>query len=216
MPDIVFGAIEEYVTQLVPPRDAVLSDVEHDAEVNHVPIVGPLEGQLLSVVARIGGVRSILEVGTATGYSAIWLARAAKEFGGTFVGIELDPSRHGIAVQNLERAGLGGSAKVILGNALEVVPTLGTEFDMVFLDLVRAIEDPTQLNRLYQACVDRLRVGGILAVDNVLHGGEVVSPTTASAKAAAELNQVIAQDKRLDSIFLTMRDGVALARKSRP
>jgi predicted O-methyltransferase YrrM len=215
MPDFVDPKVEQYVTSLVPPREPVLADVERDAEINRVPIIGPLEGQLLAVIARIAGVRTVLEVGTATGYSAIWLARVASQNGGSFVGIELDPNRHAIASNNLERAGLVGSARVIQGDAREVLRSLDEQFDMVFLDLVRAIDDPATLRAILEGCINHLRVGGVLAIDNVLHGTEVIDPDSASARAAADLNQRLAEDERLEATFLTLRDGVAVAVKVR-
>lgn len=213
MPEIVNPELERYVTNLVPARESALARVETSAYERQVPIIGELEGHTLALVARIAGTKTVLEVGTATGYSAIWLARAARERGGSFVGIELDPARHAEAVENLRRAGLADSARVIHGNALDVVAELTEQFDFVFLDLVRAIEDPSALQRLYELCVARLRVGGVLAVDNVLHGGDVVAPKTGSARAADALNRRLASDPRFVATFLTMRDGVAIALK---
>jgi caffeoyl-CoA O-methyltransferase len=213
MADIVNAAVEEYATALVPPRDSALAGVEREARDNHVPMIGPLVGQALSVIARIARVHDVLEVGTATGYSAIWLARVARERGGSFVGVELDAQRHAEAVRNLARAGLADTARVIQGDALEVLPRLTDRYDLVFLDLVRAAGDDAMLRRLYDLCVDRLKVGGVLAVDNVLHGGDVVAPRSASARAAAALNLRIASDPRLVATFLTIRDGLAIALK---
>jgi predicted O-methyltransferase YrrM len=207
--------MEQYVTDLVPPRDPALAAVEKAARDNHVPMIGPYEGQALATIARIARARTILEVGTATGYSAIWLARVARENGGSFVGIELDPRRHAEAVGNLAAAGLSDVARVIHGNAVAVLRGLADRFDFVFLDLVRAIEDPALLQEVLDHCLARLVVGGVLAVDNVLHGGEVVNPPKASARAADALNRRIAGDPRLSATFLTIRDGVAIAVKTR-
>jgi predicted O-methyltransferase YrrM len=206
MADIANPAVEEYAEGLVPPRDPALAEIEQAARENRIPVIGPLEGQALSVIARLASVRDVLEVGTATGYSAVWLARVAREQGGTFVGIELDPARHAEAVRNLARAGLATSARVILGDALDVLPSLPDDYDLVFLDLVRAVGDDAKLRDLYDLCVDHLKVGGVLLVDNVFHGGDVLAPDTDSARAADALNRRIAADRRF-------RDGVAVAVK---
>lgn len=216
MADIVNPQIEQYVTELVPPRDPALAAVEESARANHVPMVGPLEGQALYVFARAARVRTVLEVGSATGYSAIWLARAARERGGTLVGIELDPARHAEAERNLAAAGLSEIARIIHGNAFDVLPTLDGEYDMVFLDLVRQLGDEAKLRRLFDLCVARVAVGGLLAVDNVLHGGESVTLDTAGGRAADVLNKLIARDPRLVTTFLPLRDGVALSLKIAP
>jgi caffeoyl-CoA O-methyltransferase len=214
--DIVNPLIEKYVTELVPPRDPALAAVEEAARVHHVPMVGPLEGQALYVLARAARARTVLEVGSATGYSAIWLARAAREHGGSLIGIELDPSRHAEAERNLVAAGLTSVARIIRGDAFEVLPTLDGEFDFVFLDLVRQLGDEEKLGRLFDLCVARVAVGGLLAVDNVLHGGEAVTLDTAGGRAADALNRLIARDPRLITTFLPMRDGVAVSLKIAP
>ena len=211
--EIIQAAIEQYITDLVPMRDSALAEVEDAAHQNRVPMVGPLEGQALYVLARIGRARKILEVGSATGYSAIWLGRAAQEADGSFLGMELDPKRHAEAEQNLVNAGLTGVARILHGDAFEILPTLTDRYDFVFIDLVRQLGDEAQLRRLYDLCMDRLAVGGVLAVDNVLHGGDVVSPGRDSARAADALNRLIAGDRRLHTTFLPVRDGLAVGLK---
>lgn len=211
MAEIVNSAIEQYVTDLVPPRDSALAAVEERSRQNHVPMVGPLEGQALYVIARMARARHILEVGSATGYSAIWLGRAAKEAGGSLVGIELDPQRHAEAERNIIAAGLGGTARIIRGDALEVLGELAGAYDLIFLDLVRQLGDEAMLGRLFDLCMSHLAVGGVLAVDNVLHGGDVVTKGDAGSRAADVLNHIIATDPRLAATFFTIRDGLAIA-----
>lgn len=213
--EIVHPTIEQYVTGLVPSRDPVLAAVEAAARAGRIPMVGPLEGQSLYLLARLARATSILEIGSATGYSAIWLARAAVEQGGTLVGIELDPARHEEAERNLGAAGLSEVARIIRGDAFAVLPTLENTFDFVFLDLVRQLGDESRLRRLFDLCMERVAVGGVLAVDNVLHGGEAVTGSTAGGRAAAMLNHLIATDRRLVATFLTIRDGLAVALKVR-
>lgn len=209
--DIVGSRVESYVTDLVPTRDPALAAVEEGARSNHVPMVGPLEGQALYVFARMARARTVLEVGSATGYSAIWLARAARERGGTLVGMELDPKRHAQAMQNLASAGLSDVARIIQGDAFEVLPTIEGAFDFVFVDLVRQLGDEGRLRRLFDLCAARVAVDGLLVFDNVLHGGEAVTSSTTGGRAADALNRLIANDRRFVTTFLTIRDGVALA-----
>jgi len=209
--DIVNSKVESYVTDLVPTRDPALATVEEAARSNHVPMVGPLEGQALYVFARMIRARTVLEVGSATGYSAIWLARAARESGGTLIGMELDPKRHAQAERNLASADLSDVARIIQGDAFEVLPNIEGAFDLVFVDLVRQLGDEDRLRRLFDLCAARVAVGGLLAVDNVLHGGEAVTSSTEGGRAADALNRLIATDRRFVTTFLTIRDGVALA-----
>jgi caffeoyl-CoA O-methyltransferase len=213
MAEIVNPAIEEYVAGLVPPRDPALAAVEEAARADHVPIVGPLEGQALYVFARLARVKTVLEVGSATGYSAVWLARAAKERGGSLLGIELDPKRHAEAERNLASAGLSDIARIVRGDAFEVLSTLDGQYDLVFLDLVRQLGDGAKLRRLFDLCMARVAVGGVLAIDNVLHGGEAMTSSTEGGRAADALNRLIAGDRRLISTFLTIRDGLCVSLK---
>lgn len=209
--DIVNSAVEQYLTDLVPARDPALAAVEDAARANHVPMVGPYEGNVLYLIARMARVKNVLEVGSATGYSAIWLARAAKEQGGTFTGLELDPKRHAEAERNLAAAGLSGTARIIHGDALEILPTLNGPYDLIFVDIVRQLGEETSLKRVLDLAVARVAVGGILAFDNILHGGEAITGSTTGGRAANALNQAIAKDPRLVSTFLSVRDGVAVA-----
>ncbi|MGH2457737.1 MAG: O-methyltransferase, partial [Chloroflexota bacterium] len=202
---------ESYVTDLVPARDPALGAVEDAAHAHHIPMVGPLEGQALYVFARMVKAKTVLEVGSATGYSAIWLARAARERGGTLIGIELDPTRHAEAERNLAAAGLSDAARIIQGDAFDVLPTLDGAFDLVFVDLVRQVGEEAGLRRLFDLCAARVAVGGLLLFDNVLHGGEAVTLSTVGGRAADALNRLIAGDPRFATTFLTIRDGVALA-----
>jgi len=213
--NIVNPAIEDYVTGLVPARSPVLSRVEEHAAQHNVPIVGPLEGQALALLARLVKAKSILEVGTATGYSAIWLGQVAKENAGHMTGIEFDASRHAEATKNLADAGLADTVEVLSGDARDVVAGLTGPYDFIFFDLVRSIPDEHHLLRLYELCADRLVTGGLFCVDNVLHGGDVLDPKTQGARSAQHLNQTIGRDGRFVASFLTIRDGLAVALKVR-
>ncbi|HEX5416491.1 MAG TPA: O-methyltransferase [Chloroflexota bacterium] len=213
--DIVKPAIEDYVTALVPARPPVLARVEEEAYQHNVPIVGPLEGQALALLARLVKAKSILEVGTATGYSAIWLGQVAKENAGRLTGIEFDAARRAEAQKNLADAGLGETVDVLLGDARDVVAGLTGPYDFIFFDLVRSLPDEHQLLRMYELCADRLKVGGVFCLDNVLHGGDVLDPKTQGAHSADHLNQTIACDGRFVASFLTIRDGLAVALKVR-
>lgn len=213
--NIVNPVLEDYVTNLVPARSPVLAQVEKHAEEHNVPIVGPLEGQALALLARMVKAKAILEVGTATGYSAIWLGQVAKENGGRLTGIEFDASRHAEAVKNLADAGLAGTVEVLSGDARDVVTALTGPYDFIFFDLVRSLPDEHHLLRMYELCADRLVVGGVFCLDNVLHGGDVLDPKTQGARSTQRLNQTIARDGRFVSSFLTIRDGLAVALKVR-
>ncbi len=153
---------EEYFKALIPARDELLLELEAEAEREKIPIVGPVVGELLFILAGATRARDILEIGTATGYSAIYLARACEPIGGRVVTLEHDSARAGRARQNLKKAGLAERVEVRVADALETLGRLDDEFDLIFIDIekqdyIRALPD----------CQRLLRKGGLLVADNV-------------------------------------------------
>ena len=153
---------EAYFRRFVRKDDPLLRELELEAEAEHIPIVGPVVGELLYLLSRAIRARSILELGTATGYSAIFLARACASDAGLLTTIELDPALAVRARKNLERAGLKDQAKVVCGDALAHLPLTKGAFDLVFMDIEKA-----DYPRALPECHRLLREGGLLVADNV-------------------------------------------------
>jgi predicted O-methyltransferase YrrM len=160
------------------------------------------------------GAKKILEIGTAIGYSAIWMAQALPP-DGQLISLEIDQSRAAIARANVERAGLTTTISVIVGDASRFLHKVAGPFDLIFQDGDKALYEPL-LDRL----VDHLRPGGVLVTDNVLWDGEVVAgfATTlrhddASTAAIRSYNRRLADDTRLLTTFLPAGDGVAVSVK---
>src|ERR1700730_13066523 len=170
---IVSLQIEEYLYEIIRPRDPVLLRLEKDAQKNNVPIVGPLVGNLLSMIARSCSAKNILEVGTATGYSGIWLAQVARENKGKLTTIEFDPARAKIAQKSFDDADLGGTVEIVQGDAKVEVPRMAKSdtgrFDLTFID----VGDKSLYTDLLEDCIEVLRVGGYLLADNILWSGQV-------------------------------------------
>ena len=158
----IVGEPEAYFRQFARKDDPLLQELESEAEAEEIPIVGPVVGELLFVLARASNARSILELGTATGYSAIFLARAGALNGGTLTTLELDPAFAARARKNLDRAGLAGQTTVICDDALSRLPRIGGPFDLVFMDIGKA-----DYARALPECHRLLRPGGLLVADNV-------------------------------------------------
>ena len=136
-------AVDEYFTRMLHPPDPALdAALAASAKAGLPPIhVTPNQGKLLHLMARMCAPRRILEIGTLGGYSTIWLARALPP-GGSLVTLEVDDKHAAVARENLERAGVGGVAEVIVGPAIETLPRLaaaGREpFDFIFIDADKA------------------------------------------------------------------------------
>ncbi len=152
---------ESYFRQFVPVRDRLLTELEVQAQQADIPIIGPVVGELLFVLAQMAGARRILELGTATGYSAIYLARACQATAGRLITLESLPEMADQARDNLQKAGLAAFVEVRLGDGLAEMAAMTEPFDLIFMDIDKAF----YLNALPQ-CERLLRKGGILLVDN--------------------------------------------------
>jgi caffeoyl-CoA O-methyltransferase len=211
---IVSENVEEYMYDLLPPRDDVLKYLEADAEKNDVPIIGPMVGAFLSLLATSCTAKNILEVGTATGYSGIWLARVAKKNGGRLTTIESDPARVKVAGKSFEDSKLSNSVEIQVGDARTLVPKIAKsnagKYDMVFID----VGDKTLYADLLEDCVVALRRGGYLIADNTLWKGLVASKAKdRDTESIQKFNRKVYADKRLESSILPLRDGVTVGLK---
>lgn len=156
---------ENYFRGFIPPREALLLELEEEAAREAIPIVGPVVGELLYILARAAAARNILELGTATGYSAIYLARALPP-GGKVITLELSDAMARRARSNFTRAGLTSQVEVRVGPALELMAPMTETFDLIFMDINKESYLPALPH-----CRRVLKVGGLLITDNVGFAG---------------------------------------------
>ncbi|MBM4287389.1 MAG: methyltransferase domain-containing protein [Deltaproteobacteria bacterium] len=199
--------LENYFSGLVPWRSELLRKLEAEARQERIPIVGPVVGELLFILARAMNARRILELGTATGYSAIYLAQAVAPGLGRVITLEVDPAMAQRARDNIAAAGLSAQVEVQVGDALALMDGMAEPFDFIFMDIDKEGYLPalTRCHRL-------LRPGGLLLVDNTGFQG------------ASDFNRELAQDPGWRWVNLLARlpqhspelDGLALAVKILP
>jgi caffeoyl-CoA O-methyltransferase len=208
--------IEEYLLALVPGRAGVLADMEAHADREGIPIIGPVEGQFLYTLALAIRAKDILDVGTAIGYSALWLGLAARQHGGRVVTIEKDEGRAGWAEAYFRQAEMASVCAVRRGDALVVMNGMEESFDLIFLDVLTQFDSPAAALKILDLCIRRLRPGGLLLSDNALRSGEVLAPANASpsTQGIAAFNQAIAHHPRLTTTLVPLRDGVSISVKS--
>jgi predicted O-methyltransferase YrrM len=161
MSDIVNDP-DKYFRQFIPDRDSLLITLEEEARDQDIPIVGPVVGELLFVLARISKAKRILELGTATGYSAIYLARACTIFDGKVVTLENDTQMAARAMKNIQQAGLENYIEIRIGDALAEIEKSDQIFDLIFIDIEK--EDYI---RTLPHCERLLKPGGLLVADNI-------------------------------------------------
>jgi caffeoyl-CoA O-methyltransferase len=203
---------ERYLERLLPPRDAILREMEERAEREDIPISDPEVGRLLGILARITGARRIVELGTAIGYGALCMARGAPE--ARIVTIDTDPKRLADARGYLERAGVADRVELVEGPALEVLARLQPPFDFAYVDAVK-----TEYRRYLDLLVPLVRVGGLIAFDNLLWKGKVADPPEeddANADALRAFNGYLMMHPQLQSVVLAHGDGLGLAAKVKP
>jgi len=210
---IVPDAIEQYLARLNHAVDPVLQDIAEQGAARELPLVDAEVGALLRVLAVSIGAAKILEIGTAVGYSGIWLAGALPA-DGMLMTLEIDPDRAREARENFARAGLTDRTSVIVGDAERMIAKVAGPFDLVFQDGAKHLYSP-----LLDRIVSLLRPGGLLVTDNVLWGGKVVSgfaPVPAdddNTRAIAEYNDRLATHPQLLTATVPLRDGVSISVK---
>ncbi len=214
MGQVVPDAVERYLSTLNRLSDPWLERVAKTGASEHLPLVDAEVGALLRLLVSATGARRILEIGTAIGYSGLWLAGALPP-DGLLVTIERDSGRAKRAREHFEGAGLSSRASVMIGDAERLLAKLAGPFDVIFQDGDKR-QYPTMLDRL----VTLLRPGGLLITDNVLWDGEVVPgfverPTRDpdDTRAIAQYNEQINTHPLLMTVTLPLRDGVAVSLK---
>lgn len=166
-----------------------------------------LVGRLLDILIKISGTKRVLEVGTFTGYAALTIAGALPEEGELYT-CEYNERYGEIAASFFERSEHGHKINLVMGDARETIPDIKGNFDFIFLDA-----DKINYPDYYNMLLPRLKDGGLMVIDNVLWGGEVVDAGTEKAEAINRLNQQISADDRVEQVMLTVRDGITLVRK---
>jgi predicted O-methyltransferase YrrM len=205
----VDAGLQDYMESLLPRRDPVVERIEREVDEENIPAVGPLEGQLLYLLVKTHRSADVLELGTAVGYSAIWLARGCS---GKVTTVELQPERAQRARQNLGEAGLGDRVQVVEGDAIGYLERAEEQVDCIFNDLLNSFPDEATVARCLELSLARLRPGGLLLADNALGRGEVVRPGSRQSRNISRYNELVARAPQLESVIVPLRDGVSFAR----
>jgi predicted O-methyltransferase YrrM len=190
------AAVDSWFVEHLDLEDDALRDARERARAAGLPdiAVSAAHGGMLSVLARLGRARRVLEVGTLGGYSTIWLARAVGP-GGLVTTLEIDPHHAEVARSCVDAAGVGDRVEILLGPALDSLPTVAGPVDLVFVDA-----DKPNNAAYVRAALPLARPGAVVVVDNVVREGKVADPADDSAvvRGVREVVDLVAADPRLE------------------
>ena len=209
MGGITVSPVEDYVYNMLPPRDEVLAEMEAEAAQKKIPIVGPAVGRIFHQLATMIQAKTVFEMGSAIGYSTIWWARAIAD-GGRVIYTDGDPKNAEKARGFFQRAGVANRISLKTGDALELLSEEKQQFDIVFNDV-----DKDDYPRVLRLAAPRVRKGGLFVTDNVLWSGRVADGNAADSrtKAIQEFNRALYTSPDFYTTILPIRDGVAVALK---
>lgn len=208
------NALEQYVETMSSPEDELLRELERETYlrvINPRMISGHIQGKFMEMLVRMLRPRRILEIGTFTGYSALCMA-AGLDDGGIIDTCEIDDELEEMILGFFNRSRHGSKIRLHIGSALEIAPTLGERYDLVFMD-----GDKREYTAYYNMLMDNGLVGSgsFILADNILWYGKVVEPVAKGdrqTQAIVDFNRMIREDERVENVIVPIRDGINLIR----
>lgn len=203
---------EQYAKQYTSALDNVLQEIEDYTLANHPHaqmLSGHVQGKVLELFSKMIAPQRILEIGTFTGFSALCLAKGLKA-GGKLVTLELREEDAVTAKKYFAKAGMQERIELLVGDALQIIPTLQENWDLVFIDA-----DKVNYINYYELTLPSIKSGGWILADNVFFHGEVLEDNVKgkNAKAIQAFNEHLKNDDRVERAMLTIRDGLLLVQK---
>ena len=205
-------ALEGYIRDHSEDEPKVLQELTRETHLKVIQprmITGHFQGRVLSMLSKIINPKNILEIGTYTGYSAICLAEGL-QIEGRLHTIDVNEELTELQRKYFDKSGYGQQIIQYTGDALEVIPTLDIQFDLVFIDAEKVSYDA-----YFEAAIKKTKQGGIILSDNVLWTGKVVEPLNPKDKATRVLldyNKKLKEDARVETVLLPIRDGLSCCR----
>lgn len=210
--------LERYIVSVSEPEDALLRELDRETNLRVVQprmISGAVQGRLLEMLTRIAAPRNVLEIGTFTGYSTLCIA-AGLDAGAVIDTFEVDDELESLAASFFARSPHGAKIRQHVGSALELAPRLGKTYDMVFID-----GDKREYPDYYRMLMGDggqpplVGAGSVILADNILWYGKVAEPIAHNdlhTRRIVEFNEMVRADERVESVVLTVRDGLNLIR----
>ena len=206
-------AILEYVDNMSNTDDPVLIEIERSTHLHTLApqmLSGRVQGAFLTMLTSLIDAKHVLEIGTFTAFGSVCLARGLSQHAGSkVVTFEANPELNFLIQKHIRLAGLEEKIETVTGNALELLPQRSETWDLVYIDA-----NKQEYPAYYHTIIDRVRPGGLIISDNVLWSGKVVfEPEDVDAKVIREYNELLRDDPRVETVILTVRDGLSVARR---
>lgn len=209
--DFISSSIQKYAEDHTSPESDLLKAINRETHAKVLMprmLSGHMQGRILSMFSNMIKPMTILEIGTYTGYSAICLAEGLKH-GGKLITIDINEELESSVRRFFNASGFGATIDYRVGNALEIIPTLKGNFDLVFIDA-----DKENYARYYDLVINHVPLGGYILADNVLWSGKVLDDKPdKDTRAIKEFNRKIQEDTRVENVLLPVRDGIMVMRK---
>ena len=170
---------------------------------------GAFQGRILSMISKLINPKNILEIGTYTGYSALCLAEGIQPDGELHT-IDINEELIDFQRKYFDKSSYGTQIHQHLGSAIDIIPTINTKFDLVFIDA----DKPNYVN-YFNAIINKMNAGGIILSDNVLWSGKVLDPlkpNDESTRVLLDYNKLMNEDARIETVLLPIRDGLTISR----
>ncbi|MCB0734113.1 MAG: O-methyltransferase [Flavobacteriales bacterium] len=212
--DFLDPKLSDYSEQLTSPETDLLARLNRDTYANVlIPrmLSGHMQGRILSMFSKMTRPKTIVEVGTYTGYSALCLAEGLQP-GGRLITMDINEELETRIRRYFDESPYAGQMELIIGNALEILPGIEGEIDLAFIDA-----DKETYAAYYDIIMDKMPSGGIIIADNVLWSGKVLDAgeieRDEETRALYEFSKKVHNDDRVENILMPVRDGLMIARK---
>ena len=211
--EFISKELDQYCTTHTSPEAEILAKLNRETHLNIMQprmLSGHFQGRLLSMFSHMIKPKTILEIGTYTGYSALCLAEGMHP-DGKLLTIDINEELNEMVSNYFRNAGQQDRILPIIGDAMTIIPEMEEEFDLVFIDA-----DKKNYINYYNLVFDKVRSGGYIIADNMLWSGKVLETAEKldrETKVIHEYNEMIQNDERVENILLPIRDGLMVARK---
>lgn len=211
--EFIADNLDQYVCAHSENEPEILADLNRRTHVSVIQprmLSGHYQGRVLSMLSHMIQPENVLEIGTYTGYSALCFAEGLKEKG-RLTTIDVNEELEDFVAAYIEKAGMGDRITQLIGDAIDIIPTLDEQFDIVFIDA-----DKKNYCNYYDLVFDKVKPGGYIIADNVLWSGKVLEDYDSldrETKIIMDYNQKVHEDDRVQEVLFPIRDGLMIARK---